>query len=185
MEQEQQTMQPEQIMPEISDGMTDNLQPLPEQTIIQPEQIMQSDHMMNGTATAECSNFYTKAEFYEQFKSLFQFAGDTLQVQSLPIKPNEEVGAKVTSDRIYNMAEKYAFLRFLIDKRSTKLGETILMIQFLTSKASAVYKEKRNRKLGLDLWQKFKKLLKKGSSRANDTDYLVQAAAEKQQKQES
>lgn len=184
MEQEQQTIQPEQIMPEISDGMTENLQPLPEQTIIQPEQMTTSDHMMTGTATAECSSYYTKAEFYEQFKSLFQFTGDTLQVQSLPIKPNEEVGAKVTSDRIYNMAEKYAFLRFLIDKRSTRLGETILMIQFLTSKASAVYKEKRNRKLGLDLWQKFKKLLKKGN-RANDTVFLAQAEAEKQQKQES
>ena len=178
--QEQMTVQPEQpeVQPEITDGMTDNLPPL------QPLTMENPNNQTIGTVNAECSNFYTKEEFYEQFKSIFQFAGDTLNVQSLPIKQNEEAGAKVTSNRIYEMAEKYAFLRFMIDRRSTRLGETILMVQFLTSKAGAVYMEKRNKKLGVEVWKKAKRIFRLGS-KAKDTASLAQAAAEKQQGQDS
>lgn len=116
------------------------------------------------------SNFYTPDEFYLTFKSVFQFAGDRTGIQSLPIKESEERGARITSDRIYEMAEKYAFLNFLIDKTTSRLAETILMIQFLAFKSADVYKEKANRNLGSDLWQKIKKYIKHRKTAQMDSE---------------
>lgn len=176
---EQQT---EQIQATITDGQTDNLPPIQPLTVEQAQATATNQTATISLSGLSDSNFYTKEEFYEQFKSVFQFGGDTLGLESLPIKPNEEMGARATASRIYEMAEKYKFLRFMIDKRSTRLGETILMIQFLTSKAGAVYYEKRKQKLGGVLWQKATKLFKR--NKAKDSDYSEQVAAEKQQKQE-
>ena len=181
MTETQQTEQIDQIQATITDGQTENLPP------IQPLTVEQATATNPTGKTLPLglsdSNFYTKEEFYEQFKSVFQFGGDTFSLESLPIKQNEEAGARATASRIYEMAEKYKFLRFMIDKRSTRLGETILMIQFLTSKAGAVYYEKRKQKLGGVLWQKAIKLFKR--NKAKDSAYLEQVAAEKQQKQET
>ena len=101
------------------------------------------------------------------------------------IKESEERGARVTANRIYEMAEKYAFLNFLIDKTTSRLAETIMMIQFLAFKCSDVYKEKTNRKLGGDLWQRLKKYLKKrkGTQTDNESESLAQVEVEKQPKQ--
>jgi hypothetical protein len=179
------TEQINQIQPEteqpaqasITDGMTDNLPPIQPLTMERPATTNQTTTTLLDSGLSN-PNFYTKDEFFEQFKSVFQFGGDTFNIQSLPIQPNEEPGARVTSNRIYEMAEKYKFLQFMIDKRSTRLGETILMIQFLTSKAGAVYYEKKKQKLGGVLWQKATKILKR--NKGKDTAYSAQAVAEKQ-----
>ena len=184
---EQQT-QPEQINPSImeptlDDGQTDNLPPLSDQ----PSN--PSDGTIPTTTTPvdlDFSNFYTQDEFYQAFKSVFQFGGDRLHIEALPIKQSEEPGARITSNRIYEMAQKYAFLRFIIDKRSTRIGETILMIQFLALKAGDVYREKTKANLGGALWQKAKGIFnRRRQATAKDTAYSVPPAAEKQQKPEN
>ena len=181
------TMQPEQMeQPEIqpaqiTDGQTDNLPPI--QPLTQETTTGTTTGTLSDSASSKPkSPYYTPDEFYEQFKSVFKFGGDTFHIESLPIQPNEEAGARVTSDRIYEMAEKYKFLRFMIDRRSTRIGETILMIQFLTSKAGAVYYEKRKQKLGGVLWQKAAKFFKR--NKGKDSASLAQVEAEKPQKQE-
>lgn len=136
------------------------------QALQQPEQTNQ----LNVDSISDFSRFYTPEEFYEQFKSVFQFAGDRTGIQSLPIKEGEERGARITSDRIYEMAEKYAFLNFIIDKTTSRLAETILMIQFLAFKSADIYNEKTNRKLGGDLWQKIKKLIKRRKTAQMDSE---------------
>ena len=183
MEQTQEQIQQEHIQPTITDGQTDNLPPL-QQLPLDPLPQTQTNQTISVSAASDQAFLYTPDEFYAQFKSVFQFAGDTLSVQSLPISEKEEFGARATSNRIYEMAQKYKFLNFLIDKRSTRLGETILIVQFLTSKAGAVYYEKRKKKLGGAVWEKAKKILGK-QNKAKDTAYLAQADAAKQQKQEN
>lgn len=150
--------------------------------IIQMEQ--QSPTSQSADSISGFSNFYTPDEFYLTFKSVFQFASDRTGIESLPIKESEERGARITSDRIYEMAERYQFLNFLIDKTTSRLAETILMIQFLAFKSADVYNEKTNRKLGGDLWAKIKKLIKRRKTAPTDSEseYLAHQEAERQQK---
>ena len=142
--------------------------------------------MTSGTegvaySSTQKSPFYTEDEFYEQFKSCFQLAGDMSGIKALPIKQNEEVQARATANRIYAMATKYKVFNFIIDRRSSSVGEVILMAQFVYMKAGAVYEEKKGEKLGVKIWSKlFKRKIK-----AKDTAYLAQAAPEKQQKPEN
>lgn len=143
----------------------------------------QTQSQQNEELISAFSKYYTEEEFYQQFKSIFQFAGDRTGIKSLPIKDSEERGARITANRIYEMAEKYAFLNFLIDKTTSRLAETILMIQFLAFKSADIYKEKTNRKLGGDLWAKIKKLIKRRKAQTdNELESSAQVGAEKQLK---
>lgn len=165
----------EQIQePILEDGQTDNLPPMEE--------------IANQTIQSACGDqqevdFYSKEEFYENFKSVFKFASDTTGIESLSIKEREEAGAIITSNRIYEMATKYAFMRPLIQKNTTKVVETILMIQFVGGKISDVYREKTSLNLRTVLWKKAKKAFGFKTKMAKDMDCLVPADAVKQQKQ--
>lgn len=145
----------------------------------------QTQSQQSEVLTSDFGRFYTEEEFYLQFKSIFQFAGDRTGIKALPIKESEERGARITANRIYEMAEKYAFLNFLIDKTTSRLAETILMIQFLAFKSADVYKEKANRSLGGDLWQKIKRIIKRRKGTQTDTEsaYSERQEVEKQPKQ--
>lgn len=179
--QEQPTEQVEQIQEaQISNGQTDNLPPPPQTE--QAEQIAGQ----NQDADSSClSEFYTKDEFYEVFKSVFDYAGKITDSKSLPIDETNKIeasGARLTSDRLYDSAEKYAFMRPLIRRNTTRIMETLLILQFISGKACAVYKEKTNINLGGILWKKAKKVLgfKKQTAGA-DSESLAQAVAVKQQ----
>ena len=155
----------------------------------QAQQIQQQDQLnqQSEVLTSDFGRFYTEEEFYNQFKSIFQFAGDRTGLESLPIKESEERGARITANRIYEMAEKYAFLNFLIDKTTSRLAETILMIQFLAFKSADVYKEKANRSLGGDLWQKIKRIIKrrKGTLMDRESESLEPQEVGKRHNQEN
>ena len=179
--QQTQTEQLEQLQePTLTDGQTDNLPPPPieEQN---PTQNQQTESE-SGAGKEKLPEYYTKDEFFEVFKSVFDYAGTLTGTESLPIKQNELAGARITSDRLYETAEKYAFMRPLIRRNTSRVVETILMIQFIGGKASAVYKEKTSLNLGGVLWKKAKKALGIKQKVAIATDSLAQAGAEKQQK---
>ena len=175
MEQTQ-TEQLEQLQePTISDGQTDNLPPPPQtETMETPTQPTES--------ASVAGEYYSKDEFFEVFKSVFDYAGNLTGTESLPIQQKEMAGARITSDRLYETAEKYAFMRPLIRRNTSRVMETILMIQFIGGKASAVYKEKTSLNLGGVLWKKAKKVFGIKQKVASVSDYSEQAVAEKQQK---
>ena len=141
---------------------------------------------MTTTIGSKEDPLYTREEFYQAFKSVFQYCGDQFDIKSMPIRPEEEQGARVTANRIYDMAEKYAFMRFMINKNSSRVLETILMIQFITGKASAVWKEKTNMSLGSILWKRTKKALHLTGKKQteSESEYSEPVDPEKQQKQE-
>ena len=179
--QQTQTEQLEQLQePTLTDGQTDNLPPPPieEQNPTQN----QPTESESGVGEKKLPEYYTQDEFFEVFKSVFDYAGKLTGTESLPIKQNELAGARITSDRLYETAKKYAFMRPLISRNTSRVVETILMIQFIGGKASSVYKEKTSLNLGGVLWKKAKKALGLKQKVAIATDSLAQAGAEKQQK---
>ena len=186
MEQTEQIpqMETEQMppMPKLDDGWTSPIAPPPED-VQAPTEAIQTTSGTEGVAFSSKpqSPYYTEDEFYEQFKSCFQLAGDMSGIKSLPIKQNEEIQARATAHRIYLMATKYKVFNFLIDRRSSAVGEIVLMAQFVYMKANAVYEEKKGEKLGSKLWSK---IFRRGKIKAKDTAYSAQVAPEKQQKQE-
>lgn len=158
----------------IDDGKVENLNQ--DQLQMQPNQAT--------TTIGFDESIYTKEEFYQAFKSVFQYCGDQFDIKSMPIQPAEEQGARVTSNRIYEMAEKYAFMRFMINKNNSRILETILMIQFITGKASAIYREKTNISLGSILWKKTRKALHLTGKKPMESEsaYSEPVDPEKQQK---
>ena len=164
--------------PILTDGMTANV-PMPETIEIQN----QTQNIPPEHTESVVSDIYTPDEFFENFKSVFKFVGDTTGTESFEIKEREMAGARITSNRLYSMAEKYAFMRPLISKNTTHAMETIIMIQFVVGKASDVYKEKTNVNLGGIVWKKAKKML--GIKTAKDTGFLGHPDAVKQQKPET
>lgn len=189
MEQMEQTQteQMEQLQEiQITDGQTDNLPPPPE--------LEQVEQIAGQTATATqsesvASEYYTKDEFYEVFKSVFDYAGKITDTKSLPIDETNKIeasGARLTADRLYESAEKYAFMRPIIRRNTTRVMETLLILQFISGKACAVYKEKTNLNLGGILWKKAKKMIgfKAKNTMGTESVYSAQAVVEKQQKAE-
>lgn len=95
-----------------------------------------------GICEPEVGDFLSEEEFYAGFKQVFQFAGEWTNTESLPIKQNEEPGARKTSEKLYQMAKKYRFLNFLVSKQSTWLADAALIGVFVYGKANAVIEEK-------------------------------------------
>ena len=127
---------------------------------------------------ADVSNIYSKDEFYDVFKSVFAWGGDVFKIQSLPISASEEMGARATSNKVYEWAEKYKFFHFCIEKNNGKLAESILMISFIISKINKIAEEKKVNIWG-KLWQKIKFLKPK---MGNVSGFSAQADVEKQPK---
>lgn len=127
---------------------------------------------------ADVSNIYSKDEFYEVFKSVFAWGGDVFKIQSLPISESEELGARATSNKVYEWAEKYKFFHFCIEKNNGKLAESILVISFIISKINKIAEEKKVNVWG-KLWQKIKFLKPKTG---NVSGFSAPVGAEKQPK---
>ena len=134
--------------------------------------------MPEMTDYADVSNVYSKEEFYDVFKSVFAWGGDVFKIQSLPISASEEMGARATSNKVYEWAEKYKFFHFCIEKNNGKLAESILMISFIISKINKIAEEKKVNIWGR-LWQKIKFLKPK---MASASDYSAPVGAERQPK---
>lgn len=134
--------------------------------------------MPEMTDYADVSDVYSQAEFYEVFKSVFAWGGDVFKIQSLPISESEEIGARATSNKVYEWAEKYKFFHFCIEKNNGKFAESILVISFIISKINKIAEEKKVNVWGR-LWQKIKFLKPKTG---NGSGFSAQADVEKQPK---
>lgn len=141
----------------LDDGMT----PPPEEV---PEAISQPGTYPEAGLTFEISDpdIYTEEEFYEAFKSCFAFAGDVSHLKSFAIRDEgiEGRGARCTSNRLYQLAGRYKFLHFMIDRRSGWLADATLIGLFVSMKANAVVEEATNLSLKDVLKGKVKSWLK-------------------------
>ena len=68
------------------------------------------------------SQFYTQEEFNQCFNDFLTFLKSP-EVASDTFGNIHEKGQAIASKRVYELAQKYKFLRFLIDKNTHLLGD--------------------------------------------------------------
>ncbi len=122
---------------EVQEAVLDDVMIPPPEVV--PEQVPEA----GLTFDVDCSDIYTEEEFYDAFKSCFAFAGDVSHLKSFAIRDDglEGKGARCTSNRLYQLANRYKFLHFMIDRRSGWLADASLICLFVGMKANAVVEE--------------------------------------------
>ncbi|GHU01500.1 hypothetical protein FACS1894186_4330 [Alphaproteobacteria bacterium] len=87
------------------------------------------------------SNLYSRAEFFGVFCDYLAAGGEWTGIKSLPVQDAEMKGAEVTASKLYDMAQKYRFMRFLIEKDLSVWATWIIIAQFVGRKTDAVVEE--------------------------------------------
>lgn len=173
---------------QLSDGQTDNLQPLPETPAA--ENINQADSLAGFGTTTQTTiddRYYSQGEFESAFNEFLIFlkspqtsldAFETLRAQ----------GQTLAAGKIYQMAQNYRFLRFLIDRRTQLLHDFALISIFASCEANAIVynwtgislAEKAKLWLRSKIKQRAEQVQKSG--KRSVWGFLGRPAAEKQQK---
>ena len=180
--------QPETIIPEeviLSDGQTDN--------IPSPETSQFSDVQPNGLQPMMMTNsdrYYTQDEFKDVFKSFFEFL-ENPQTAGDVFGTIEEKGRNLAAGRVYEMAQKYRWLNWLIDKQTAVLHDCALISIWAAVETNTIVLNWT----GISLFQKVQIWLKskiktKAEQAAKEGKrsvwgFLGRRAAEKQQKPEN
>lgn len=117
-----------------------------------------------GQATEEATenlNMLSKEEFIAHFIEIFNIAGEFWHIPDLKVNRDDKVdflGATITASKLYNMAQRYPLLHFLVEPSGGWFGDACLIGCFVYAKSNAV-----SRKIdGLTITGRIKKLLKKG-----------------------
>lgn len=103
----------------------------------------------------------TRNEFEQRFFELFDMAGDLTAIQELKInreKSFEVAGAKATANRLYDCAEKYKIMHFLIENGGGWFADAVLIGGFCYAKANVVVYHYSGRGIGSRIIARFKKL---------------------------
>lgn len=122
---------------QLSDGQTDNLQPLPENPAAESSDLAGLPLGSGAMTTPTDDRYYSQGEFESAFNEFLIFlkspqtsldAFETLRAQ----------GQSLAAGKIYQMAQKYRFLRFLIDRRTQLLHDFALISIFASCEANAI-----------------------------------------------
>lgn len=187
---QEQTQQFQEQQPEeevtLSDGVTDNIPPLQEQ---QPE-VAAVDFSADFSPTMTTSNFYSPEEFAKNFADFLDFLKDPATATDAFETLHAE-GQSLAADKVYNMATKYKWLNWLIDRRTRLLHDAALLSLFVAVESNAIIMNWT----GISLFEKGKLWLKSKikqrqtaqatSGRRSVWGFLGRQAVEKPQKQES
>ncbi len=107
-------------------------------------------------------------EFNQRFTELFDMCGDIWNIPEFKInqeKTLEVAGAKLTANKLYNLAQKYPLMHFLIEPSGGWFGDFWLIGVFCWSKADVV-----SRKVsGLTLAGKIRNFFQKTSGKVQET----------------
>ncbi len=110
----------------------------------------------------------TEDEFSGRFNELFDMFGDIWNMPEFKInqeKTLEVAGAKLTSNKLYHLAQKYPLMHFLIEPSGGWFGDFWLISVFCWSKADVV-----SRKVsGLTLAGKIRNFFQKTSDKVQKT----------------
>lgn len=92
--------------------------------------------------TSQIPAILTQEEFVHRFNEMFDMCGDIWDMPEFKInheKALEFAGAKVTADKLYNLANKYPLMHFLIEPSGGWFGDFWLMGMFCWGKLAAKY----------------------------------------------
>lgn len=121
----------EQIEPILTDGQTEQLPELNSQ-----EANYWADSSLDSSLTMT-NSIYTQEEFNKCFNDFLTFLKSP-EVASDAFGNIHEKGQEIASKRIYEMAQKYRFLRFLIDKNAHLFGDMAILALWGTVEANAI-----------------------------------------------
>ena len=177
-----QELTPEQIEPQLTDGATDQLTEF-EQTISQP-----ADFGADCSPMMTNSGIYTQEEFNKCFNDFLTFLKSP-EVASDAFGNIHERGQAIAAQRVYELAHKYRFLRFLIDKNAHLFGDLAIVTLWGAIEANAIVMNWTgiNYLTKAKIWlnEKIKQRAQKSAeSKRKGWGFLARQVAEKQPKQE-
>ena len=124
--------QEQTLEPILTDGQTEQLAEF-EQTI----QPIQADFCEDSLSMMTNSQFYTQEEFNKCFNDFLTFLKSP-EVASDAFGNIHEKGQEIASRRVYELAHKYRFLRFLIDKNTHLFGDLAILTLWGAVEANAI-----------------------------------------------
>lgn len=175
----------------LSDGQTDNI---PEINI--PEQPDSQNNPSNAEFWPDSCQTTTNDRYYsrQEFEKCFADFLDFIKNPNASIDTFETLraeGQQLASGKIYDLASRYKWLNWLIDKRTQLIHDTLLIAIFATTETNAIVYNWT----GISLYEKGKIWLKskikaraekaKTSGKRSVLGFLGLAGAEKQQKPEA
>lgn len=122
-------------------------------------------------AAAPVASVLTPAEFEQHFFELFDICGDLWDMPDFKVqrdKPFEVAGAKVSAAKLYNMAQKYKMLHFLIEPCGGWFGDTIAIACFAGAKANILCRKYT----GNGLTGYLKKFVKKSGEQVKENSFF-------------
>lgn len=176
---------------QLTDGQT---QDLPEVTEISqhgsPEDSLLSSSSMTMTPKIEEDGYYSQGEFETAFNEFLTFLKSP-QVSLDAFESMRAKGQSLAAGKIYNLANKYSFLRWMIDRRTALFHDFCLISIFAACEANAIVMNWT----GISLAEKGKLWLKskikarqqaaQASGKPKGWGFLGRRVAEKQPKPEN
>lgn len=177
---------PELTEPQLTDGQTDNLPPVPEYNE-QAEQVAEAG-LPNYSQMTMNSGLYSQEEFNKCFNDFLTFLKSP-EVAADAFGNIHGRGQAIAAQRVYEMAHKYRFLRFLIDKNAHLFGDLAIVSLWATIETNAILLNWTGinylQKAKIWLNEKIKQKAAQSSGKRKGWGFLGRQAAEKQPKQEN
>lgn len=142
-----------ELMPE--DGQTTGLPPLPLGQSETPESVQEELGLPNFSETTTPTNNYTAAEFRDKFQAMLEFLENPAAANDCAAELLNN-GRNLTADKIYNLASRYQWLNWIIDRRAQVLADSLQIAAFLAVESNLVVMNWT----GLNLFEKGKLWLK-------------------------
>lgn len=183
-------IEPEVTEPQLTDGQTDNLPPAPEYSEQNPE--LEEVGLPNYSPTTTSDGIYSPEEFKDCFNDFLSFLKSP-EVAADAFGNIHERGQAIAAQRVYELANKYRFLRFLIDKNAHLFGDLAIMSLWATIETNAIllnwtginYLQKAKIWLNEKIKQKAAQSAAQSSDKRKGWGFLGRPVAERQQKPEN
>lgn len=123
-----------EIMPE--DGQTEDLPELQQPEITAQESAAAGLPDFCPTMTTS-EGSYCRDEFRQNFNSFLEFL-ENPSVAADTFSTIVGKGRELSADKIYNLAERYSWLNWLIDRKTQALGDLLLVTIFVTFESNVI-----------------------------------------------
>lgn len=173
---------------QLTDGQTENL---PEtQTVITDNRLTDLQPGCGEMTTSPDEQYYTQGEFEAAFNEFLEFLKSP-QTSLDTFESLRAQGQSLAAGKIYGMAEKYSFLRWMIDRRTAIVHDLTLIGIFCACETNAIVQNWT----GISLAEKGKLWLRnkikqraerqQAAGKRNGWGFLGRRGAEKQPKPEN
>jgi len=142
MKQEKMSLKiaPAEMMPEAveilpEDGQTENL-PEPQLDAMTEESAAAGLPDFSPTMTTT-SEFYSRDEFRQNFNSFLEFLENPATATDA-FSTIVGKGRDLSADKIYNLAERYNWLKWLIDRKTQAVSDLLLVTIFVTFESNLI-----------------------------------------------